>query len=280
MTLEFTKMQGIGNDFIVADCLSATTLSVETLQQSAVRLCDRKFGIGSDGIILILPPNDNSDNDFTMRMFNPDGSEAEMCGNGIRCFARFVHAKGYTTKSAIRVETLAGVKILELVGEKSVKVDMGKPGLNRADLPMTGEPGTVIAQQIEVDGATVSITGVSMGNPHIVFFEGTVTENIINHLGPPLEVHPLFPRRTNVHAVEIIHRDEIKMLTWERGAGRTLACGTGACACAVAAHLNGYTGRSVLVHLAGGDLWIDWEQDGSVYMTGPAETVFTGTITL
>ncbi|GAB4463944.1 MAG: diaminopimelate epimerase [Armatimonadaceae bacterium] len=280
MNLPFTKMQGIGNDFVIVDCLAADAPSPDFIQRVSVHLCDRKFGIGSDGVILILPPASGSGNDFTMRMFNPDGSESEMCGNGIRCFARFVQDQGYTDKPVVRVDTLAGVKALELVGTDSVKVDMGKPGLDRADLPMLGESGTALGQEVDVNGETVAITGVSMGNPHAVFFVDDATDALINRLGPPLEVHPLFPRRTNVHAVQVLGRDEIKMLTWERGAGRTLACGTGACACAVAAHLNGYTERRVLVHLAGGDLRIEWEPDGPVYMTGPATTVFSGTISL
>jgi diaminopimelate epimerase len=275
MKLDFTKMQGIGNDFVIVDCLTQSAPSAETLEGAASRLCDRKFGIGSDGLILVLP---GSDTDFTMRMFNPDGSESEMCGNGIRCFARFVHDKGYTDKSQITVSTLAGVMVLELTDSGKVKVDMGKPRLDRADLPMLGEPGPVLGQPVEVDGVTVALTGVSMGNPHVVFFVDDATNELINRLGPPLEKHPLFPRRTNVHAVQVLNDHEIKMLTWERGAGRTLACGTGACACAVASVLNGKTGRRVLCHLPGGDLFIEWEENGPVYMTGPAETVFIGAI--
>ena len=282
MILSFTKMQGIGNDFIVADCLLPDTPSPEALQAASERLCDRKFGIGGDGVLLILP---SQNADFTMRMFNPDGSEAEMCGNGVRCFAKFVADRGYSTKTVLTVETLGGIKTLELSapdasGNTLVKVDMGTPGLDRADLPMTGAPGRVIAETVEVGGETVALTGVSMGNPHIVFFADSATDALIDTLGPQLEVHPLFPRRTNVHAVQVLGPGEIKMLTWERGAGRTLACGTGACACAVASHLNGLTGRRVLVHLPGGDLHIEWADNNHVYMTGPAAEVFTGEVTL
>lgn len=282
MELAFTKMQGIGNDFVVADCLAPGGPSVEALQAASVRLCDRKFGIGGDGVLAVLP-SDSAD--FLMRMFNPDGSEAEMCGNGIRCFAKFVFDRGYTDKTEIRVDTLGGVKVLSLTLRNGkvdqVKVDMGKPGLDRADLPMTGEPGTPLGQPVEVGGETVALTGVSMGNPHVVFFAEEATDALIDRLGPPLEKHSLFPRRTNVHVVQILSPSEIKMLTWERGAGRTLACGTGACACAVASALNGLTGRRVLAHLAGGDLLLEWsEEDGHVYMTGPAVEVFTGTISL
>jgi diaminopimelate epimerase len=281
MELAFTKMQGIGNDFVVADCLVPGAPSLEALQAASVHLCDRKFGIGGDGVLLILPSDAA---DFMMRMYNPDGSEAEMCGNGIRCFAKFVYDRGYTQKTRISVETLGGIKTLELgitdgkVG--MVTVDMGKPGLERADLPMTGDPGTALDQAVPVGNETVAITGVSMGNPHVVFFAAPVTDEIIDTLGPKLEHHSLFPRRTNVHVVEIVSPTEIKMLTWERGAGRTLACGTGACACLVASHLNGKTERKALVHLAGGDLTIDWRADDHVYMTGPATEVFTGTISL
>lgn len=277
MRLDFTKMQGIGNDFVVVDCLTDSAPSAAMLQEVSPRLCDRKFGIGSDGVILILP---GTDTDFTMRMFNPDGSEAEMCGNGIRCFARFVRNRGYTAANHITVSTGAGVLVLELTDSGKVKVDMGKPRLNRSDLPMLGEPGPVQGDLVEVDGTTVALTGVSMGNPHVVFFVDEATDELINHIGPKLEVHPLFPRRTNVHAVQVLNDHEIKMLTWERGAGRTLACGTGACASVVASILNGKTGRRVLAHLPGGDLYIEWEENGPVYMTGAAETVFIGSIEL
>ena len=286
--LPFTKMHGIGNDFVVADFVSEQSgirspFNEDELQASAVHLCDRKFGVGGDGLVLILPGANGTD--FCMRMFNPDGSEAEMCGNAIRCVAKFVYEREYTTKTTIAVGTLGGLKTLDLKlgadGKVSqVTVDMGKPGLQRADLLMEGEPGTVIAQPVTVKDRTVALTGVSMGNPHVIYFETPVTEESINELGPVLEKHPLFPRRTNVHSVEVIRPDEIKMLTWERGAGRTLACGTGACASAVAAHLNGHTGRRVLVHLAGGDLLIEWEENGPVFMTGSATEVFTATIAL
>lgn len=282
MNLSFTKMQGIGNDFVVVDCLAPDAPDAAMLQAASVRLCDRKFGIGGDGVLLVLP-SENAD--FLMRMFNPDGSEAEMCGNGIRCFARFVFDRGYTKAAEITVDTLGGVKRLALNVKNgvvdTVKVDMGRPGLDRADLPMNGDtPGRVLAEPLEAGGEIVAITGVSMGNPHAVFFVDEAQDSVINTLGPIIETHPAFPRRTNVHAVQVNSRDELTMLTWERGAGRTLACGTGACACAVAAALNDKTGRRVLTHLPGGDLLIEWETDDHVYMTGPAAEVFTGTISL
>ena len=282
--LSFTKMQGIGNDFVVVDCLApGFDWTQDQLQAASEHLCDRKFGIGGDGVLLILPGDQT---DFTMRMFNPDGTEAEMCGNGIRCFAKFVHDRGYSDKSVIRVNTGGGVKTLELTGGDAspgdrVKVDMGKPGLHRADLPMTGDPNdTAQNVPVEVGGQTVYLTCVSMGNPHAVFFTENATDDLINTLGPLIENHPLFPRRINVHAVQVGENDEVTMLTWERGAGRTLACGTGACAVAVASALNNKTGRRVLAHLPGGDLLIEWENDGPVYMTGAATEVFTGTIRL
>lgn len=282
-TLNFTKMQGIGNDFVVVDCLRPGVPSEDELQAAAARLCDRRFGIGGDGVLLVLPA-DNAD--FRMRMFNPDGTEAEMCGNGIRCFAKFVTDRGYSEgKSTITVVTGAGILSLDIGatdpdGSTPVKVDMGKPVLERADIPMIGEPGNVVGQEVQVGDETLYITGVSMGNPHAVFFVETATDETINRLGPLVEKHPIFPRRTNVHEVEVISPSEIKMLTWERGAGRTLACGTGACGSAVASNLNGLTGRRVLVHLPGGDLNIEWADDDHVYMTGPAAEVFTGEIAL
>ena len=283
MELQFTKMQGIGNDFVVADCLVTHPPSEDALQAASTFLCDRKFGVGGDGVILVLPSDVA---DYKMRMFNPDGSEAEMCGNGIRCFARFVHDRGYSQKSEITAETLAGIKTLTFTessdtGETLVRVDMGEPILHRAEIPMIGDAGIAVSQSIDVAGESVAITAVSMGNPHIIFFEESATDERIDRLGPIMEKHPLFPRRTNVHLIEVISPTEIKMLTWERGAGRTLACGTGACASVVATALNKLTERDVLAHLAGGDLRIEWsEADNHVYMTGAATEVFTGTVTI
>jgi diaminopimelate epimerase len=275
-------MQGIGNDFVVADCLVEGAPTVDALQAQSVRLCDRKFGIGGDGVLLVLP---SETCDFMMRMFNPDGSESEMCGNGIRCFAKYVYDQGHTAKTRITVETLGGDKTLDLTVRDGkvthVTVDMGVPRLNRADIPMEGDPaGQAVGQVVDVNGEAVALTAVSMGNPHAIYFLPEVTEESIDRLGPAIEKHPLFPRRTNAHAVEVVSPSEIKMLTWERGAGRTLACGTGACASVVASHVNGLTGRRVLVHLLGGDLQIDWSDDDRVYMTGPAVEVFRGTISL
>jgi diaminopimelate epimerase len=281
--LPFVKMQGIGNDFVVVDCLQGATAGADTLQAASVQLCDRRFGIGGDGVLLVLP---SSVADFQMRMFNPDASEAEMCGNGIRCFAKFVADSGYTDANTITVETLGGVKRLEMTRGtdgrvERVKVDMGAPGLNRSDLPMTGDDGQVIATPVTTTtGDTLTVTGVSMGNPHVVFFVDDLNGVDITRVGPTVEHAPVFPRRTNVHAAQILSRSELRMTIWERGAGATLGCGTGACAVVVAAHLNGLTDRRVLAHLPGGDLHIEWSDDNHVYMTGPAETVFEGSISL
>ena len=279
--LHFTKMEGIGNDFVVVDCLGADAPSPTVLQEAAPHLCDRKFGIGADGVVLVLPSRVAN---FKMRMFNPDGSEAEMCGNGIRCFAKFVYDRGYTPDQQITVETLGGTKSLKMTVKsgyvESVKVDMGNPSLEREALQMRGEPGPVRGEMLKADGKKFEITGVSVGNPHVIFFVDSVENLPIEKIGPAIENHPAFPRRTNVHAVQIISSDEIRMVTWERGAGRTLACGTGACACVVASAANERTGRRVLTHLPGGDLFIEWGGDNRVHMTGPATEVFTGTAEL
>jgi diaminopimelate epimerase len=277
-------MHGIGNDFIVVDGLVPGAPTPAQLQPHFVAIGHRRFGVGFDQFLFVQR---SKNADFAMPIFNPDGSEAEMCGNGIRAFAKFVYDRGYTKKNTISVETLGGIKTLDLRVDPSsnkvtsVKVDMGAPILERSELPMLGASGSVINEPLEILNQTIYITGVSMGNPHVVFFTDHATEDAINTLGPLLENHPLFPKRTNVHLVEVIQKTEIKILTWERGAGRTLACGTGACACGVAGVLNQLTGRKITAHLPGGDLEIDWsEADNHVYMTGPATEVFTATIEL
>ena len=282
MTVRFVKMHGIGNDFPVFDHTPPGAPSIQQIQAAAVQLCDRRFGIGGDGTISILP---SEKADFAMRMFNPDGSEAEMCGNGIRCFAKYIYDNGLSEKTELTVETLAGIMVLVLTLDENnkvsqVRVDMGEPRLERAQLPMEGPSGRVLHEPLKLDGELLYITGVSMGNPHIVFFPEHATDEIILRVGPKLETHPSFPKRTNVHAAEVVGRDELLMKIWERGAGPTLACGTGACAVGVAAHLNGLTGRDVLIHLPGGDLRIQWGIDNHVYMTGSATTVYEGTIEL
>ena len=281
MNLTFTKMQGIGNDFVVVDCLTSGGPNEAGLQTHAVRLCDRRFGIGGDGVLLVLPSRVAN---FKMRMFNPDGSEAEMCGNGIRCFAKYVYDRGYTKNTQISVETLGGTKTLRLTPKngkvETVKVDMGCPSLERGDLPMRGEPGRVVSEPLKADGRKWEITGVSVGNPHAVLFTDAAESFPIERVGQAIETHPAFPRRINVHAVQVLSNDEIRMVTWERGAGRTHGCGTGACASVVASAVNNRTGRRVLAHLPGGDLLIEWNGDNRIQMTGPAVEVFTGNISL
>ncbi len=278
--MKFTKMHGIGNDFVVINGLTEP-ISEEDYAAISRRLCDRKFGIGGDGIILVLP---SKQADYKMRMFNPDGSEAEMCGNGIRVFAKYLYDRQMISEPGLKVETRAGVKALKLTIKKSevesVRVDMGVPQLNRSDLEMTGDDGPVISETLKAEGRKFEITGVSMGNPHVVIFEDNLETLPLQRYGFAIETHKSFPRRTNVHFVKVVSQSEIVVRTWERGAGETLACGTGACACVVACVLNNKTGRSVEVHLPGGDLRIEWLGDDKVMMTGPAAEVFEGEIKL
>ena len=278
--MKFTKMHGIGNDFVVINGLVEQIAEADYPAVSK-KLCDRKFGVGGDGIILVLP---SKLADFKMRMFNPDGSEAEMCGNGIRVFARDVYDRQMISDQSLKVETKAGVKALKLTIKRNeveaVRVDMGVPRLNRSDLEMTGEEGPVVSETLKAEGRKFEITGVSMGNPHVVIFEDNLESLPLQRFGSAIETHKSFPRRTNVHFVKVVSTSEIVVRTWERGAGETLACGTGACACVVACVLNNKTGRSVDVHLPGGDLHIEWNGDDRVMMTGPATEVFEGEIAL
>ncbi|WP_227767013.1 diaminopimelate epimerase [Zhaonella formicivorans] len=274
--MKFTKMHGLGNDFVV---LEGKELSPGVdLGELAVKVCDRHFGIGADGLMIILP---SEVADIRMRIFNSDGSEAEMCGNGIRCFAKYVYEQGIVKKEEIRVETLAGIIVPRLQIESGsitgICVDMGEPHLDRALIPMLGEPGLVVNETLVVGGQPYQVTAVSMGNPHCVIYTGNLDEIPLAALGRQIETHYVFPKKTNVEFVQILSPNEVRMKVWERGAGETLACGTGACAVAVAGVLNLLTERKVTVHLAGGDLQIFWnEHDNHVYMTGPAETVFNG----
>jgi len=279
--LKFTKMQGIGNDFVMVNCLMET-LPEKELAAISRRVNDRKFGVGGDGLILVLP---SKLADFKMRMFNPDGSEAEMCGNGIRCFAKYVFDRKLISEHQIKVETLAGVKLLKLLTRggkvEAVRVDMGQPGLLRSEIPMRGDDnGRVIGESLKVDGRKFEITAVNMGNPHVVIFSDDLDNFAVERYGPQIENHKVFPQRTNVQFVQACSNSEIVLRTWERGAGLTLACGTGACAAAVASTLNKRTGKRVNVHLRGGDLLIEWNGDNRVMMTGPAEDVFEGEICL
>ncbi|PKM45535.1 MAG: diaminopimelate epimerase [Firmicutes bacterium HGW-Firmicutes-8] len=278
--MEFIKMQGLGNDFIMVDCLNGLP-PFKDFHEASRKLCDRHFGIGADGLVLILP---SETADIRMRIFNPDGSEPEMCGNAIRCLARYVYEYDIVRKRTIRVETLAGLIVPEVIteGEQvvSVRVDMGEPRLERNLIPMDGPPGKAVNEPIIFEGNTYKITGLSMGNPHCVIFVPDVNEIPLTEIGPKLEVHEVFPRKTNVEFVQVLNDSEVNMRVWERGAGETLACGTGACATGVACILNNLTGRKITVHLAGGDLLIEWGTNNHVYMTGPAQYVFRGEIQL
>lgn len=279
-TIQFTKMQGTGNDFIVLDCINHKEyLAFAETPALAAKMCDRHYGVGADGLVLVL----SSDiADIQMRIINSDGSEAEMCGNGIRCFARYVYEQNFVTGETMTVETLAGVlvprMILDATGAVTgVEVDMGEPILDRAGIPMIGE-GQAIGEAIAVEDREFVVTAVGMGNPHCVTFIEDLSQFPIEYWGPRMETSPYFPRKTNVEYVQVLSEQEVIMRVWERGAAVTKACGTGSCATAVACALNGKTGRNVLVHLDGGDLQIRWEEETNhLFMTGPAETVFKGT---
>lgn len=276
--INFTKMHGLGNDYVYIDCTKKQDF--DNISELAKFVSNRHFGIGSDGLILICNSNVA---DFKMRMFNYDGTEAEMCGNGIRCVGKFVYDKGLTQKKEITVETLAGIKVLQLNvvnGEvQTVRVDMGEPIFSPKEIPVISEENPVKNLKISVEDREFIFTCVSMGNPHAITLVDNTSDFEIEKYGPILEKHEYFPRRINVEFIEVIDKNNIKMRVWERGAGETLACGTGACATLVACAINGYTNRKANVELLGGKLQIDWnENDNHVYMTGPATTVFEGTI--
>jgi len=273
--MEFVKMHGLGNDFVFLDHFSVA--AEVDYPKLAKLLCHRQFGIGGDGLVIILP---SKVADARMRIINSDGSEPEMCGNGIRCFARYVFDRGIVLHNPMRIETLAGVMTVGLNIQdgqvQGARVDMGEPIL-RADLiPVLAQGEPVVGQALEVSGETFLYTAVSMGNPHCVIFIEDYDELDFERFGPALEKHWLFPRKTNVEFIQINSPREITMKVWERGAGPTLACGTGACASVVAAVLNNRAERAVTVHLLGGDLFIEWGHDNHVYMTGPATYVFKG----
>lgn len=277
--LKFTKMQGLGNDYVYIDCYSEN-VNLGNISDLAKFMSNRHFGVGGDGIILICK---SSIADFKMRMFNFDGSEAEMCGNGIRCVGKFVYDKGLTDKKTITVETLAGIKILNLNVRKgkveTVRVDMGEPILSPKEIPVNFEAEPVKGLKIKAIDKEFEFTCVSMGNPHAITIVNNTKEFNIEKYGPVLEFDEHFPKRANIEFIEIIDKENIKMRVWERGSGETLACGTGACATAVACNINGITNRKVKVELLGGTLEIDWdEKTNHVFMTGPATTVFEGGI--
>ncbi|MGL4880852.1 MAG: diaminopimelate epimerase [Waterburya sp.] len=277
MVIEFSKYQGLGNDFILID--NRHTAQPIITPEQAIKMCDRHFGIGADGVIFALPGKEGSE--YTMRIYNSDGSEPEMCGNGIRCLAKFIadlEGNSEVNKS-YRIDTLAGIIIPKLESNGDVTVDMGKPQLTAAAIPTTlnSQEGKVISQPLEVGNDTWSVTAVSMGNPHCITFVADSEAIDLEKIGPLFEHHPAFPQRTNTEFIEVIKSDYIKMRVWERGAGITLACGTGACASVVAGVLNEKCDRNCTVELPGGCLQIDWSPvDDKVYMTGPAVEVFKG----
>jgi diaminopimelate epimerase len=277
--MRFSKMHGLGNDYVVIDCVSQQiSVSEQSLPRLAREMSDRHFGIGCDGILLVLPSKVAH---FRMRIFNPDGSEAEMCGNGVRIFARYVYDHRLTTRRELEIETLAGVirpKLQLRAGKVSaVAVDMGAPRLERKEIPIKGKGGRPLRERLRVLGERFEATCVSMGNPHCVIFVDDVDKFPVERFGPVIEHHDLFPRRTNVEFVQVLGPAELRMRVWERGAGETLACGTGAAASLAAAHLTGRTGRKVTIHLRGGGLKVWWNPDDDhVFITGPAEEVFTG----
>ena len=274
--MQFTKMHGLGNDYVYVDCFEQTIDDPATVAQ---QVSDRHFGIGADGLILIMP---SEVADVRMRMFNADGSEGQMCGNGIRCVAKYAADHGRTSANPMRVETAAGIKTIDLVTDETGRVsqatvDMGEPILVPAEIPVALEGGRSINSPISACGQTFAMTCVSMGNPHAVIYVDDVAAFDLATFGPAIESHDIFPERVNVHFVQVHSDSEATMVTWERGSGPTLACGTGASAVCVAGVLTGKTGRALLAHLPGGDLELAWrESDGHVFMTGPASEVFSG----
>ena len=279
--MKFTKMQGIGNDYIYVNCFEEQVVNPEQL---SVRLSDRRFGIGGDGLILLMP---SQIADFKMRIFNADGSEAMMCGNGTRCIGKYVYEHGLTNKTHITLETNSGIKYLELhcTGDQvtSVTVDMGKAILTPREIPVESDSQEpFVAKPVQVGDRLERLTCVSVGNPHAVVVCDRVEDLDLEKLGPLFEHHAIFPDRVNTEFVRVIDDHTLQMRVWERGSGETLACGTGACATTVAAVLNGYCpqGEPILVKLRGGDLTITYQADGTVMMTGPAEEVFQGEINL
>ena len=277
--MKFTKMHGIGNDYVYVNCFEET---VENPSEVSKKVSDRHFGIGSDGLILIKP---SEKADFEMEMYNADGSQGAMCGNGIRCVAKYVYDYGLTDKTNISVDTKSGIKYLDLTvtnGQVAlVKVNMGQPELNAEKIPMIYKKQQVIQQPLAVKDNIYEVTAVSMGNPHVIVYMDQIRDLAIEKIGPDFEKHPAFPEGVNTEFVHVIDRKTVEMRVWERGSGETLACGTGACAVAVACVLNGYTEEEVTVRLLGGELKIFWNRkENLVYMTGPAEVVFDGTINL
>jgi diaminopimelate epimerase len=273
--MQFWKMHGLGNDYIVIDNRDQK-IGDKQAADLAKRLCERRFSVGADGLLLVSNSNVA---DVKMRIFNADGSEAEMCGNGIRCFAKYCYENGIATKNEFTVETLSGIKRVWLAIEnqevKTVKVDMGAPNWEKSSLPMIGQ-GTFINESLEVDDEAFKVTCLSMGNPHCVLFVDKVDDFPVEQVGPKIENHKAFPKRTNVGFVQVLNRNELKVRVWERGCGETLACGTGTCAAVAAANKLGKVGSKVTVHVLGGDLEVEVAE--SLFLSGAAEKVFEGTL--
>lgn len=275
--MKFTKMHGCGNDYVYVNCLKEEVAHPEEVARF---VSDRHFGIGSDGMILICP---SQKADFRMAMYNADGSEGNMCGNGVRCIAKYVYDYGLTDQTEISIETKGGIKYLDLTVEKgkvtSVKVNMGSPVLEPARIPVLYDGEQMVDAPVAVQGKEYRMTCVSMGNPHAVVFVEDTASLALTEIGPAFEGHELFPERVNTEFVQVLNQNEINMRVWERGSGETLACGTGTCAAVVACVLNGKTGDRVTVHLLGGDLDIFYDgEENIVWMTGPATVVFDGEI--
>ncbi len=289
--LKFVKMHGIGNDYVVINLFDSSNRkafgrlsgSESELKLFAKRICDRHFGIGADGILLAMPSK-RKGYDGVMRIINADGSEAEMCGNGIRCIAKLIADKGYSSSKELKIETISGIKKI-VATDGMFRVDMGEPRLLRKEIPMNGSAAAkAINEPLQLKYKQIKITAVSMGNPHAVVFADDANIDIdafdIEEMGKEIENHRVFPRRTNVEFVRVLNRGEIELRVWERGVGETLACGTGSCASLVASALNERTNRKVKVHLRGGDLTVEWAKDNHVYMTGPATYVFSGAVSV
>jgi diaminopimelate epimerase len=281
MSLNFVKMEGLGNDFILIDNRASRKLPEISFNTLAKKLCDRRFGIGADGILVI---SDSKDCDLGFRIFNSDGSEAQMCGNGMRCLARHAYESGITDKIEFTVETLAGVIVprvnLDEGGRiQTVTVDMGEPVLVPEKIPFKASRKDTLTETVSTSMGEVTFTAISMGNPHAVIFVDNADKAPVAELGPVMEHSPLFPEKTNVEFIEVLSESELRMRVWERGAGITLACGTGACAAVVAAILTGRTQNKVLIHLDGGDLTIEWNRDTNhILKTGPSKLVFEGRV--
>lgn len=276
MRIDFTKYEGIGNDFVIVNSIEDV---LDLTPEQIAFICDRHFGVGGDGLIFARP---SKVADFFMDYRNADGSIAEMCGNGIRCFAKFLWDGQISDKPTLNIETRAGIKVIDKLVDGNVvtgaSVDMGEPVLTPKNIPVNYEGDNVVDQPFIVDGTSFNATCVSMGNPHCVMFVDDVNTAPVHTLGPKVEVSEYFPQKTNVEFVQVISRTEISMRVWERGVGETLACGTGACASLVACALNGKTDRSAAVNLLGGKLIIRWEENNRITMAGPANKVFTGSV--